>query len=232
MLIVALDVSSLDAARSIVESTTEEVTVYKVGLQLLTAQGPQVIQYLKERGKIVFLDLKLHEISNSVSSAVHAAGEHGVDMITVHASGGQKMMESAVEAAAVYPGLKVLALTVVTGLGDQDLLDIGFSRSSEEQVVRLAQLAQCSGCHGVVASPNETAQLRALLGPDMLIVTPGIRPDGAQSQDQHRVGTPVHAIASGASYIVVGRPIVQAEQPEQAARDINEQIRSAIDHAV
>jgi orotidine-5'-phosphate decarboxylase len=227
MLIVALDVFTLDEMKAIVESTSQEVTTYKVGLQLLTSEGPEAIRYLKSLGKTVFLDLKLHEISNSVSFAIKSAGKHGVDMVTVHASGGQKMMESAVEAASEFPNMKVLALTVVTGLNDQDLLDIGFNRPSQDQVVRLAQLAERSGCHGVIASPQETQALRSLLAEHMLIVTPGIRPEGEEIQDQHRVGTPAHAITSGASYIIVGRPIVQAENPEKSAREINEQIHLA-----
>ncbi len=227
MLIVALDVFTFEEMKSIVESTKAEVTTYKVGLQLLTSEGPEVIRYLKDLGKTVFLDLKLHEISNSASSAIRSAGKHGVDMVTVHASGGQKMMEAAAEAASEFPNMKVIALTVVTGLNDQDLFDIGFSRSCQEQVVRLARLAERSGCHGVIASPQETKALRALLAEHMLIITPGIRPEGKSVQDQHRVGTPAHAITSGASHIVVGRPIAQAEDPEDAAREINAQIRLA-----
>ena len=228
MLIVALDVFTLDEMKAIVESTIAEVAAYKVGLQLLTAEGPDAIRYLKRLGKTVLLDLKLHEISNSVSSAIKSAGKHGVDMITVHASGGQKMMESAVEAALEFPNMKVLALTVVTGLNDQDLLDIGFSRSSQDQVLMLAQLAARSGCHGVIASAQEARVLRPLLADDMLIITPGIRLEGEGVQDQHRVGTPAHAIASGASYIIVGRAITQAESPEESAREINGEIRLAI----
>ena len=227
MLIVALDVFTLEEARSIVESTAAEVDWYKVGLQLLTAEGPEVVAYLKGLGKSVFLDLKLHEISASVANAIKAAGRHGVDMVTVHASGGGPMMTAAVEAAGEFPDLRVLALTVVTGLSDEDLLEIGFAQSCADQVVRLAQLAQRSGCHGVIASPQETQALRKLLSDSMLIVTPGIRMAGNEQQDQHRVGTPQHAIASGASHIVVGRPVVQADSPVDAARAINEQIRLA-----
>ena len=227
MLIVALDVFTFDEMKSIVESTKSEVNTYKVGLQLLTSEGPKVIRYLKSHGKTVFLDLKLHEISNSVSSAIKSAGRHGVDIITVHASGGPKMMVAAVEAASEFPSMKVLALTVVTGLSDNDLTEIGFNRSSEELVIRLAQLAERSGCHGVVASPQETGVLRSILANDMLIVTPGIRLGGSEIQDQHRIGTPARAIASGASYIIVGRAVIQAESPEASAREINDQIRRA-----
>lgn len=227
MLIVALDVFTFEEMKSIVDSTKAEVTTYKVGLQLLTSEGPEVILYLKNLGKTVFLDLKLHEISNSVSAAIKSAGKHGVDMVTVHASGGQRMMEAAAKAAAEFPNMKVLALTVVTGLNDQDLLDIGFSRSCQDQVARLALLAQRSGCHGVIASSQEIQTLRSLLSDHMLIITPGIRLESEENQDQSRVGTPAHAITSGASYIIVGRPIVKSVNPEKAAREINDQIRQA-----
>ena len=227
MLIVALDVFTFEEMKSIVDSTKAEVTTYKVGLQLLTSEGPEVILYLKNLGKTVFLDLKLHEISNSVSAAIKSAGKHGVDMVTVHASGGQRMMEAAAKAAAEFPNMKVLALTVVTGLNDQDLLDIGFSRSCQDQVARLALLAQRSGCHGVIASSQEIQTLRSLLSDHMLIITPGIRLESEENQDQSRVGTPAHAITSGASYIIVGRPIVKSVNPAKAAREINDQIRQA-----
>ena len=227
MLIVALDVFTFEEMKSIVDSTKAEVTTYKVGLQLLTSEGPEVILYLKNLGKTVFLDLKLHEISNSVSAAIKSAGKHGVDMVTVHASGGQRMMEAAAKAAAEFPNMKVLALTVVTGLNDQDLLDIGFSRSCQAQVARLALLAQRSGCHGVIASSQEIQTLRSLLSYHMLIITPGIRLESEENQDQSRVGTPAHAITSGASYIIIGRPIVKSVNPEKAAREINDQIRQA-----
>ena len=227
MLIVALDVFTFEEMKSIVDSTKAEVTTYKVGLQLLTSEGPEVILYLKNLGKTVFLDLKLHEISNSVSAAIKSAGKHGVDMVTVHASGGQRMMEAAAKAAAEFPNMKVLALTVVTGLNDQDLLDIGFSRSCQDQVARLALLAQRSGCHGVIASSQEIQTLRSLLSDHMLIITPGIRLESEENQDQSRVGTPAHAITSGASYIIIGRPIVKSVNPEKAAREINDQIRQA-----
>lgn len=227
MLIVALDVCTVEEAKAIVEATSTEVHIYKVGLQLLTSEGPAIVNYLKSLNKTVFLDLKLHEIANSVASAIRSAGMHGVDMVTVHASGGQKMMEAAVQAASEFPQMKVLALTVVTGLSDQDLVDIGFSRSCEEQVARLAALAERSGCHGVIASPQETKALRSLLSPHMLIVTPGVRQQGEEVQDQQRVGTPAHAVSSGASYIVVGRPVVQSENPGESARRINEQLRLA-----
>ncbi|MCJ8298765.1 MAG: orotidine-5'-phosphate decarboxylase, partial [Pseudomonadales bacterium] len=144
-LIVALDVFSFDEMVSIVQSTQTEVRIYKVGHQLLTAEGPRVIQYLKDLGKEVFLDLKLHEISNSVVSAIRSAGRHGVDMVTVHSSGGLSMMQAAVDAASEFGDMKILALTVVTGLSDKDIHEIGFNNSCEEQVIRLAKLAERAG---------------------------------------------------------------------------------------
>ena len=230
MLIVALDVFSFEEMVSIVTATQQEVDTYKIGHQLFTAEGPRVIQYLKALGKQVFLDLKLHEIANSVASAVTSAGRHGVDMVTVHASGGRTMMESAVTAAKPFANLKIIALTVVTGLNDNDLLDIGVTRTTDEQVSRLAQLAESSGCHGVIASPQETALLRAALSNNTMIITPGIRPIEDKNHDQKRVGTPAHAIQNGASYIIVGRPIIQATSPEIAAANINRQISKAKTH--
>jgi orotidine-5'-phosphate decarboxylase len=138
------------------------------------------------------------------------------------------MMSAAVEASLEFPNMKILALTVVTGLNDQDLVEIGYNRSSKEQTIRLAQLAESSGCHGVIASPQETEALRSILADHMLIVTPGIRLEDSESHDQQRIGTPSLAIKSGASYIVVGRPIVQAENPAESAREINEQIKSSL----
>ncbi len=228
-LIVALDVFTFGEVKTIVEAIGDEVHTYKVGLQLLTAEGPEVIRHLKRHGKDVFLDLKLHEIPNSVTSAVRSAGQHGVNMITVHASGGRRMMDAAVEAASEFSNLNILALTVVTGLSAHDLLEIGISASTDEQVVKLARLAEHSGCHGVIASPMETEILRGVLSQELLIVTPGVRPEGANANDQHRIGTPAHAVASGASYIIVGRPIIQSEDPAQATREINEQIAAVLD---
>lgn len=227
MLIVALDVYTLDEAKAIVGATTSQVAIYKIGLQLLTAEGPEIIRYLKSIGKTVFLDLKLHEISNSVASAVTAAGRHDVDMISVHASGGQQMMAAAVEAAASFDGMKVLALTVVTGLNDSDLSAMGVQRNSEEQVITLAVLAQRSGCHGVIASVQEVAHLRRVLADEILILTPAIRPARSECHDQRRAGTPEQAIRDGASHIVVGRPVVYADRPQLVVQEINQQIASA-----
>lgn len=227
-LIVALDVPTFAEMKDIVAALGAEVTAYKVGQQLFTAVGPQAITFLKERGKMVFLDAKLHEIPNSVASAVKAAGQQGVDMITVHASGGRKMMQAGVVAAAEFPGLKIIALTVVTGLSEADLAEIGFSAGVTELVVRLAKLAQASGCHGVVTSPQEISLLRREIGNELLIVTSGVRPAGSAPGDQNRVGTPLQAVQAGASYLVVGRPIVQAKEPAAAARQILAEMQRAV----
>jgi orotidine-5'-phosphate decarboxylase len=214
-LIVALDVPNAAEARELVQRLGETVDVYKVGLQLFTAEGPGLVRELVHSGKRVFLDLKLHDIPNTVSHAVKAAVELGASMLTVHASGGTAMLRAAVEAAEGR--LTMLAVTVLTSLNDQDLSEVGFSSRSTDQVLRLATLAKNAGCGGVVASPLEARRLRESLGNGLTIVTPGVRPAGAGKNDQQRTATPGEAISNGASYIVVGRPITHAADPAQAA---------------
>lgn len=227
-LIVALDVPSFDDMNSIVGALGSKVQHYKIGHQLFTAEGPRTIARLKELGKQVFLDLKLHEIPNSVSSAVMSAGRHGVDMLTVHAAGGSDMMAAAVNASSHFTGMKIIALTVVTGLSNEDLASIGISDGCEAQVARLGKLAQSSGCHGIISSPREVGMLRMHLGHSIALVTPGIRPAGTLHNDQSRVDTPTGALNAGANYIVVGRPIVAAEQPERAVGKILAEMASAV----
>ncbi len=217
--IVALDYPNRAEAMRLVAALGPEASFYKVGLQLLTEEGPDVVRELVKNGKSVFLDLKLHEIPNSVAGAVRAAGKLGVSMVTVHASGGAAVLRAAVNAAAPYPALKVLALTVITSLNDQDLPEIGLPPSVRQQVERLAKLAANCGCHGVVASVNEAAYLAKQLPANMLIVTPGIQFAGAQSNDQARVATPASARNSGATHIVVGRSITQAANPSAAYQE-------------
>ncbi|MCJ8339576.1 MAG: orotidine-5'-phosphate decarboxylase [Pseudomonadales bacterium] len=219
-LIVALDFDSMFEVQQLVTDLGDLVDTYKIGHQLFTAVGPEVIKYLKQQNKKVFLDLKLLEIANSVSSAVHNAGKLGVDMMSVHATGGATMLQAAVAASSHYQGLKILALTVVTGLDDNDLSEIGFAYNSADLTMRLALLAQGSGCHGLICSAEDCIKIRVLLGEDMLLVTPGIRPAGSQTQDQKRVGTPEQAIASGASRLVIGRPITQAPEPRATVAQI------------
>lgn len=219
-LIVALDVSTAAAARKIVAAVGDSAFTYKVGMQLYTAEGPSVVRDLVASGRRVFLDLKYHDIPNTVAAAVGEAAALGVSMLTVHAAGGGKMLRAAVEAAAAKPVLKVLAVTVLTSMAEHDLQTIGIRDHVVDQVLRLAALALEDGCHGVVASAREASQLRDRLGDDFAIVTPGVRPAGVSHGDQARVVTPEEAIAAGATHIVVGRPITDAADPAAEARAI------------
>jgi orotidine-5'-phosphate decarboxylase len=224
-LIVALDVSSAAAARKIVVAVGESALTYKVGMQLYTAEGPAVLRELVASGRRVFLDLKYHDIPNTVGLAVREAAQLGVSMLTVHASGGSKMVRAACDAAADHPAAPlVLAVTVLTSLDDSDMNKVGIRGSVEDQVLRLAALAMSNGCKGVVASAREASALRDELGQDFVIVTPGVRPAGSGYGDQVRVVTPSEAIAAGATHIVVGRPITGAEDPAAEARAILGQI--------
>ena len=225
-LIVALDVSSAAAAQKIVAAVGDSAFLYKVGKQLFTAEGPQIVRDLVASGRRVFLDLKYHDIPNTVGAAVTEASKLGVSMLTVHASGGGKMLRAAVKAAESAPGLMVLAVTVLTSLNDEDLAKLGIRGRVIDQVTRLAALSLANGCQGVVASALEAAELRAELGSGFAIVTPGVRPAGSGHGDQARVVTPAEAIAAGATHIVVGRPITEAEDPAAEARAILGQIRS------
>src|SRR5580692_2127462 len=225
-LIVALDVSTAAAAQKIVVAVGDSALTYKVGMQLYTAEGPQAVRDLVASGRRVFLDLKYHDIPNTVATAVHEAAKLGVSMLTVHAAGGGKMLHAAVDAARTSkPDLIILGVTVLTSLDQNELEKVGFQGTVAEEVLRLAALALDSGCKGIVTSARETAAVRAELGHNFAIVTPGVRPAGASHADQARVATPAEAIAAGASYIVVGRPITEAADPAAEARAILEQIR-------
>jgi orotidine-5'-phosphate decarboxylase len=222
-LIVALDVSTAAAARKIVAAVGDSAHAYKVGMQLYTAEGPSIVRELVGSGRRVFLDLKYHDIPNTVGAAVREAARLGVSMLTVHASGGGKMLRAAVEAAQ-KPGLLVLAVTVLTSLDDDELGKIGLRGGALDQVLRLTALALSNGCKGVVASALEAAALREEFGHDFTIVTPGVRLAGSGPNDQARVVTPSEAISAGASHIVVGRPITEASDPAAEARAILGQI--------
>lgn len=211
--IVALDFDSASEAMALVDRLGVSATHYKVGLQLLTSEGPSVVKALVSQSKQVFLDLKLHEIPISVAGAVEAAGKLGVSMVTVHACGGSAVLQAAVAAARPFPQLKVLALTVITSLGDEDLKDIGVPDSVPVQVARLARLAMAAGCHGVIASPDEAALLKGILRADALIVTPGIQLSGPA---QNRSASPEAAVRAGATHVVIGRPITRATDPLEA----------------
>lgn len=227
-LIVALDVPNAEKARALVAQLGESVSFYKVGNELFTAVGPEFVRDLVASGKKVFLDLKFHDIPNTVAGAVHSAAALGVSLLTVHTSGGSKMLQAAAQAAA-QSGAKptVLAVTVLTSLAAADLEEIGVSGSVEAQVLRLANLAINAGCGGIVASAQEAARLRQALGAGFTLVTPGIRPAGAVAADQVRVVTPEDAIRAGANFLVVGRPITAADDPQHAACAITQQIERA-----
>ena len=227
-LIVALDVSSATAARQMVQAVGESATTFKVGKQLFTAEGPQLVRELISSGKKVFLDLKYHDIPNTVAAAVKRAAELGVSMLTVHASGGSKMLQVAAEAAADSATRPlVLAVTVLTSLGESDLQEVGISGTVLTQVLRLGALARQAGCGGLVASAHEARELRRKLGEGFAIVTPGVRPAGSLAADQARVLTPREAIAAGATHLVVGRPILEARNPGHMAASIIHEMEDA-----
>jgi orotidine-5'-phosphate decarboxylase len=226
-LIVALDFPDTGAALALVDRLHGATRWFKVGLELYIAEGNSLVAELKRRGYSIFLDLKLHDIPNTVASAVRAATQLGVDMLTVHAAGGPEMITAAVGAAESR--LTLLAVTVLTSMDAAQLEAIGVTETPAAHVDRLAAMALACGIGGFVCSPNEVASLRKRLGSEPLLVIPGIRPEGADVGDQRRVATPAAAMAAGASYLVVGRPITRAEDPEAAARAIFEEMQSGIE---
>src|SRR5882724_2356505 len=229
-LIVALDVSSSAAAQKIVAAVGESASIYKVGKQLFTAEGPQIVRDLVASRRKVFLDLKFHDIPTTVASAVREAAQLNVSMLTVHASGGAKMLRAASEAAAASSSKPlILAVTVLTSLSDSDLQEVGINGRLLDQTLRLSALAQANGCGGVVASALEARQIRRMVGEGFALITPGIRPRGGDAGDQARVVTPAQAIEAGASHIVVGRPITAAQDPAAAARAIVQEIARSVE---
>lgn len=224
-IIVALDYNTAAAAQNFVDTVSPELCKLKVGKELFTQSGPQFVSGLVNRGFDVFLDLKYHDIPNTVAKAVQVAAELGVWMTDVHASGGRRMMEGAREVLEKCNSpLLLIAVTVLTSFAREDLAEIGIHCSPEEQVQRLAKLAQSSGMDGVVCSAMEAAGLRQLLGAEFTLVTPGIRPAEAEGDDQRRVVTPSQAIANGSSYLVIGRPITQSPDPVATLLAINGEI--------
>lgn len=220
-IIVALDAKSQYDALTIAEQLDPALCRVKVGKELFTHEGPSVVKALHDKGFEVFLDLKFHDIPNTTAQAVCAAADLGVWMVNVHASGGRKMMETCVQRlkAGNY-STQLIAVTVLTSMGREDLKDLGLDIEPFEQVKRLAKLTQESGVDGVVCSAQEAKMLRETLGQDFALVTPGIRPVGFNADDQKRIVTPKQAMIDGSTHLVIGRPITQSENPNQTLRDI------------
>lgn len=223
--IVAMDYSDLASVEALADQLDPTQCRLKVGKELFTHCGPQVVRSIQDRGFDIFLDLKFHDIPNTVAGAVKAAADLGVWMVNVHASGGARMMEAAKEALANYQSApSLIAVTVLTSMEQQDLQGIGLDCEPVDQVIRLARLTKDCGLDGVVCSAQETDILRKEIGDDFQLVTPGIRPANAEQGDQRRVATPGSAMASGSSYLVIGRPITQHTDPLAALLAINRQL--------
>ncbi len=225
-IIVALDVPDWPAARELVDELYPVVSFFKIGMELFTAEGPRTIEAIKAIGGKVFLDLKYHDIPNTLKGAIAAAARLGVDMLTIHISGGTAMLEAAAHAAALAPNpLILLGVTVLTSIdGDTLQNELRIKEGLEDYVVYLGKMAIESGLQGIVASPREVKGLRQALGKEALIVTPGIRPSWGTRGDQRRVASPQEALALGASYLVIGRPITAASDPLGAAERILEEL--------
>lgn len=221
-LIVALDFPTQPKALALVSVLSGSVSTYKIGLQLYTAAGPTIVQAVAATGAQIFLDLKLHDIPNTVAKAVTAAGELGVQMLTVHLSGGGAMLKSAV--AAKPPHLSLLGVTVLTSATQETLGEVGIASELQDQVVRLADLGKNSGVDGLITSPHEVGLLRERLGPEVTLVTPGVRPAWAAADDQKRFTTPREALARGADYLVIGRPITADPDPCAAVERVVEEM--------
>ncbi|MFA6121186.1 MAG: orotidine-5'-phosphate decarboxylase [Sideroxydans sp.] len=227
-IIVALDYPQAAPALELVQRLEPSLCRLKVGKELFTVAGPQFVEQLQKRGFDVFLDLKFHDIPNTTAQAVKAAASLGVWMVNVHALGGRRMMETAREALAnVSNRPRLIAVTVLTSMAQEDLLGIGITASPAEMVLRLAGLAKDSGLDGVVCSAQEATALRQQCGKDFCLVTPGIRPANAAANDQSRIMTPRAALEVGSSYLVIGRPITQAVDPLAALKEISQDIGGA-----
>jgi orotidine-5'-phosphate decarboxylase len=226
-LAVALDYPDAHQAMRLVDSLGQTCQWFKVGMELYYAAGNDIIRQLRDRGFDVFLDLKLHDIPNTVAGAVRSVTQTGASLLTIHASGGAAMMTAAAEAAKAPGSPRLLAVTVLTSMDATQLTGTGITATPADQVLRLAKLARQSGIDGFVCSAEEVASVRAATGADTLLVIPGIRPTGAALGDQKRIATPAQAIAHGASLLVVGRPITQAPDPAAAAEAILDEIAKA-----
>lgn len=230
-IITALDVHSLDDMKKLVETLGDSVSFYKVGMELFYSDGPDAVRYLKDQGKHVFLDLKVHDIPNTVAQSIRALTRLGADLMTLHGTGGRAMMEAAAEAVRDEAAKlnierpRLLAVTVLTSIDEDAWKEIGGKYSIAESVKNLAKLAKEAGIDGTVSSPYEAKEIREMNGPDFLIVTPGIRPTFAVANDQKRFTTPSQALRDGASHLVIGRPITKAADPKEAAQKILAEIQ-------
>jgi len=221
-LIVALDFPTPAKALALVSVLSDSVSIYKIGLQLYTAAGPEIVRAVAATGAKVFLDLKLHDIPNTVARTVGAAGELGVQMLTVHLSGGRVMLEAA--AAAKSPHLLLLGVTVLTSSTQETLSETGVTSTLESQVLRLGRLGNDCGIGGLITSPQEVRGLRENLGSEITLVTPGVRPAWAAADDQKRFTAPAEALKNGADYLVIGRPITAAAEPRAAVERLLDEI--------
>ncbi len=220
-LVVALDRSSRDEILSLVDQLHGTVGMFKIGLQAFVANGPSIVREVVSRGEKAFLDLKIHDIPNTAKHAVHEGASLGASIMTVHASGGAAMLQACTGTSAL-----VLGVTILTSLSEEELPPIGFSGSPVDNAVRLAKLAKCCGLRGVVSSPREIEAIRSACGDELVILAPGIRPEGADAGDQRRTMTPAEAVRAGADYIVVGRPITDARDPRASAMAIVDSMSS------
>ncbi len=225
-IIVALDFSGTGQALKLVDRLPADSCRLKIGKELFTRAGPELVRELVNRGFDVFLDLKFHDIPNTVAKACAAAADLGVWMMNVHASGGRKMLEAAHEALAKKGTDRplLIAVTVLTSMGQEDLSEVGIDVTPQQQVQRLALLSRDCGLDGVVCSPLEVAGLKKEMGDDFLLITPGIRPTGSDSGDQKRIMTPLQAIQTGSHYLVIGRPIIQAVDPVAVLAEMNKEL--------
>jgi len=224
--VVALDYDNADAALALANRLNPSDCRLKVGKELFTSSGPQVVERIMALGFDVFLDLKFHDIPNTCAKAVKAAAEMGVWMVNVHASGGRRMMDAAAEALSSYDQAPLLiGVTVLTSMEAEDLNELGITNSPEQQVMALAKLTKESGLDGIVCSAQEAKSLRHAMGEEFCLVTPGIRPHGSDANDQRRIVTPKDAVSLGSDYLVIGRPITQAANPAQACADILQSLK-------
>lgn len=228
-LVVALDVNDRGQVDRLLGRLPQAITWYKVGLELFSAEGPPIVAYLRERGKKVLLDLKLHDIPRTVERAVSVLGRLGAEMLTVHASGGKAMLAAAVEAAhALGPRApQLIAVTTLTSLDQKDLVELGIHQSVRDRALALGEMALSAGLQGLVTSVDELKALRTAFGPSPILITPGIRMPVHNLADQKRTACPARAVREGSDFLVVGRPILEAEDPAEAAERILEDMRRA-----